>query len=1200
MSNKDQTSSNNNSKLKTENVKLENSNNPKLKQFLQSKQGQYSLISVLVLGVLLISGLFTYNILKQDDTAQAANTLATAFNPSDCTTYTANGGTTAAGVCFVKLYEKNGQLFKSLDITAGEVVKVRNYYNNTTVTSVTSANITDSMPTGFTRVGNITNNYVDASPVTLNNNVFTGQNLSVAPGAGYFGYAADNSLSSSALPVGVNRYIHFKQCATGSGATYGAYWIAGVQFNNTASTPFGTCATLNPSFYPTEGSTISLDLYAQNRLPNNNYLNMRQCAYNIPSTNIYPHFVSALYLTSNGTFTDSGCPLTYPIEDSSTSINLDTATSVEWRLCTDPTETYHYVSIVSANTAYNCPSNTSGYTRNSSLYSNNTKNSNRGHGYIGYTMQATGSFTNNQQVGTTGTLNAGGAKTSGVLADLTITNVPTPNISYTKLYSVDGGTTWSPTVSANPGQSVLVRLWNENTGGASVTEGNIKDSLPATFTYVAGSAKNCLNPSTTTVTSPDNSELVCDTGTPTQKDSLFSTLTNASGVSPSAGLYDGASASVATGGTAFNAVAGTKEIGKFRYLNISGCSYGTTTTTAATYNTTSVISNGYGQDPTATNTADTLNCADPAPSVLFSAGSALSAIDTLDSTRSKSYIQYEMIIPAGTAGGNYGTTSTISSTATTAEFTPVTSGANGSGITVTGDPAFSVKKLLALPTSGTGSSAVCPTSTSSYSTSLSNTAPGATICVRLAYQNKTAGAVNNAAITDTLSSGFTYINNSTSNCLTPATGSELCSSDSAQAGAGWTGNNGWTGSNFALAPHAGLYGQSATGATSVMEMGKKGFFNYRECSYLKTTADYILDRFLFDLGNTAINTFNCASTLPATYVNNTTGTGANPQSVLATRYLHMRSCSYASTTITDTNLDQFTFHNNTANATYDCTAGILSQGLNPPYDIIGNGGTDGVIDYDMLSNRYVHIRQCSYTNNTNGDTILDRRVIAANNVITDPYDCNSFSLAGYVNGNAGGASSYSYDLLDPANGTGYIQYKVTSPLNPSSASVTLPNVSLSGTNQTTSTGNATINFNIPATGCTVNDPCALFDTALTYSPTQALAKRYGGSGSSTADNLILTLKDTRLEQPSYTTTCTFRYKFKSDTTWRSLSSSVAYNNSTGCNATLLKADQLFWNVDFEITAVTTSGATSKNYLLYSNYDFKAGSIGVTSIGGSGL
>ena len=223
MSNKDQTSSNSNSKLKTENVKLDNTNNSNLNQFLQSKKGRYSLISVLVLGVVLISGLFTYNLLKQNNTAQAANTAATAFNPSDCATYTSNGGTTASGVCFVKLYEKSGVLYRSLDIAPGEIVNVRNYYNNTTTASVTAANITDSMPANFTRTGTVTNNYVDAAPVTLNNNVFTGQNLSVAPGAGYFGYAADNTVTSSNLELGKKRYFNLHQCGWQRPSTGSAY-----------------------------------------------------------------------------------------------------------------------------------------------------------------------------------------------------------------------------------------------------------------------------------------------------------------------------------------------------------------------------------------------------------------------------------------------------------------------------------------------------------------------------------------------------------------------------------------------------------------------------------------------------------------------------------------------------------------------------------------------------------------------------------------------------------------------------------------------------------------------------------------------------------------------------------------------------------------------------------------------------------------
>lgn len=130
--------------------------------------------------------------------------------------------------------------------------------------------------------------------------------------------------------------------------------------------------------------------------------------------------------------------------------------------------------------------------------------------------------------------------------------------------------------------------------------------------------------------------------------------------------------------------------------------------------------------------------------------------------------------------------------------------------------------------------------------------------------------------------------------------------------------------------------------------------------------------------------------------------------------------------------------------------------------------------------------------------------------------------------------------------------------------------------------------------CTSTDPCAIFETSITYSPTQALAKRYGGSGSTQSADLVLNVKDARLNATSL---CTFKYKFKTDTAWRNLTSGVVYDLTNGCSATLLKADQTLFNVDFEITANT---GNTDYYLAYSNYDFKAGSIGVTSIGGSGL
>ncbi len=1438
-----------------------------LNSFFQSKKGKYSLISLLVLSVLLISGLFTYNLLKQDsDTAKAANTTATAFNPSDCATYTSNGGTNTAGVCFVKMYEKNGQLYRSLDIAPGELVNVRNYYNNTTTASVTAANITDSMPANFTRVGAVTNSYVDATPVTLNNNVFTGQNLSVAPGAGYFGYGVDNTLTSSNLELGKKRYLAVDQCNYTDTANADNYSTRNIRFSSTLI----TTTTCNIS------AQTSFNQVATLFTAGNRYITQGQCNYYNPTDDDNYSYRDVWEYDNTLATTVTCASVTPSIAQYLTNITSSVKDSLGGRYLhqnqcnyartrTNSTiDTYTYYDIISIDNTLtataNCDQNAE--LVNATVGTSDLSDTTRGHGYISYSMQApTSGLTNGQQVGTTGTLNAGGAKTSGTASSLTITNVSTPNITYTKLYSVDGGSTWSPTVSANPGQSVLVRLWNENTGGISSASANIKDSLPNTFTYVAGSAKNCLNPSTTTITSPDNTELVCDSGTAANKDTLFSTLTNASGVSPSAGLYDAAGTTVASGGTAYNAVAGVKDIGKMRYLNTFSCvrtaqpninradiiafnaavsfantlntiltpscvpgsvdganytswnvsddpnraygfdtlgdryihgltctrqlgndlvnyfkTYGVnnnSTETLPSYcapgsvdnagytnwnnanfpnqiQTKSTLGNRYlhylhciRQNPTTLDfmNYDSLYSADNLSSIALSVAQGctpgeadvagyvainavgypneFTSVDTLDATRSKSYIQYEMIIPAGTAGGNYGTQSTISSTATTPEFTSVNSGTNGSGITVTGDPAFSVKKLLALPTSGTGASAVCPTSTSSYSTTLSNTPAGSTICVRLAYQNKTNGAVSNAAITDNDTNAnnlipngnaFTYIPNTTINCLTPASGDPICNTDSGMGGA--IPNSVWDNTPLVaddnnvlnITPHAGFYGQASNSATGIMEMGKKRYAFLTECQYTRSVYQPNDDFVRIQYNNPFTNTMNSSFTCPAgtSGFSLTTQPPSSYLEMIGKRYLIFAECQYLRSAY-QPNDDYSTvqydlgFSNSATGNAFACPAGTNGLTLaNQPANE----------SQDSLGGRYLAVKECQYIRSAyqpNDDyvTIQYNAGFTSNTSIT--YTCPA-GLSGFSLFNQ---SPVAYiDTLDPNNGTGYIQYKMLTPTNPTTSSITLPNVTLAGDGQTTSTSAATINFssspltttdipsltvtcgvggtpgtvrvnttttctftlptnktlpnnfklgignatpagtctvgtginsslvtciNVPTgtllgtqpingqigtetitpTGETVNvidslcsttNPCALFETALTYSPTQALAKRYGASGSTNSDNLILTLKDTRLEQSGFTTTCSIKYKFRTDTSYRILTTNSTYNNTTGCTGNLLKANQLLFNVDFEITAITTNTTTNttKNYLIYSNYDFKAGSIGVTSIGGSGL
>jgi len=1571
--NKDQNLNNSNI---TSTVNSSNNANHNPNKSRSSFKGFFSILGILaILGSAFGGYLYFNNNLSEGlsnngnnngKTALAANVPSTAFNPSDCGTYLANGGSSNNGVCYVKMYEKGGILYKNLDIAPGELVNVRNYYNNTTTASVTAANIADSIPASFTKVGTVTNNYVDAAPVTLNNNVFTGQNLSVAPGAGYFGYAGDNSLTSSNLELGKKRYLDYLYCRQDytAGGDYDVVTFNRIlDISNTNSTPLlpsPDCAPANQN-----GSGYTPNLFGDNSISKflitgNKNIQFQICRQDRTVNDLDSVMFSAIVDINNNSTRAVDNPACTPsvqnLQGYTPAPNNSVATYntlgqryIHDIICRqDRTIDGNIDSltipsiIVSNNSTESIPSpscspsvqNASGYTPSSTntVNSFDTSDTTRGYGYISYTMQTpTSGLTNGQTFGTTGTLNAGGAKTSDKSGTLTIINAnsanvvsgiipndcntypgtaakttngdgqactaktyvkngveynamevapgetvtvrlryntsssasadqirlkdniptgwtlsgnasskyvdssplnlgaagslfnipggpagldlaphigffgatastpatdavstlelgkkrymhilvcspniaqdiyisrvsfknsstflpqtcgsgfsftgvqvvpspgasssangsagnpvyvdllgqrylhvlscspmsdqdlflrqitaknnttsigsncgggnysagglstltlaqptggnpvyedllgkknffmlqctptasqdffirrfeftntaaisntdcgganyssngigatgdgnsenpfggsvndqtrgygyleyqmtspsnlgtgtvagnpsviledandnnwttannptgnatligvttPAPNMNYTKLYSVDGGSTWSPTVSASTGQPIKVRLWNENTGGLSVTNGNIKDALPVGFNYTAGSAKNCLNPSTILPTTPDNTELICDTGNTANKDLLFSTLTSTGGISPSAGLFDAAGTSVASGGTAFNAVAGAKEIGRERYLYNNIClnsansdfrfdsvttgnsatqpiitcdpsyvsfpifgTHGVTDSLGKRYLYNNICVNSTNSDfrfdsitTGNTSTQPVITC-DPSY-VSFPIFGTHGVIDTLDASRSKSYIEYEMSASSSVTTGNYGTISSINSTATTPEFSSINSG-SPNDITITADPAFNIKKLLALPTSGTGSSAVCPTDTTSYTPTLSGVDAGATVCVRLAYQNKTSGAVSNTLITDSQIDGYLppdfartgLVANSTINCLTPTSGSPICNTDAGQGGAipdtVWALPVGLVDASSPLniTPHAGLYGipsNQRTGGT--MEMGKKRFANFRECSYRKPNVDTVLDRYLMSLSNIPITTFDCTTIIPSGYVNNTTGDGSNEQAILSNRYLHMRSCSYASSTITDTNLDQLTFLDNTANATWDCVAGIASQNLNPPYDLIGNGGTDGALDNDTLTKRYIHIRQCSYTNNTNGDTFLDRRIIAVDNIATNTYDCNSSPLSGYTIGNAGGISAYSYDLLDPTNGAGYIQYKMTASPSSTSSTLTLPNVTLSGDSQTTVTSNATINFN--ATPLTETDIAGLTVTCPT-------------------------------------------------------------------------------------------------------------------------
>ena len=175
------------------------------------------------------------------------------------------------------------------------------------------------------------------------------------------------------------------------------------------------------------------------------------------------------------------------------------------------------------------------------------------------------------------------------------------SVSLNKKYM--NGASEVETLSANSGSTVTVRVKYNNTGNRSVTDAQIKDSLPAGFAYQTGSFKNCMTPTV--------AEEACDSLNSANKDTAFNNLIGG-GLSPVAGMYDAASGS-ATGGTAPSATSGLLEIGKKSKINLATCSYYTTSGGGHFFQ--SFIDQKYvplptehDANPSVSNTASTLAC----------------------------------------------------------------------------------------------------------------------------------------------------------------------------------------------------------------------------------------------------------------------------------------------------------------------------------------------------------------------------------------------------------------------------------------------------------------------------------------------------------------------------------------------------------------------------------------------------------------
>ena len=132
-------------------------------------------------------------------------------------------GYSGGQVSIDKKYYNGSAEVDSLSVNVSSSITVRLKYNNSSTASATAAQITDSIPTGFTLVtGSVKNCYSDLSCITLNDNLFSAGSINVAPLAGYYGYATDNSINQSSLEIGRKKYTKIVQCqdSTGEGDWY--------------------------------------------------------------------------------------------------------------------------------------------------------------------------------------------------------------------------------------------------------------------------------------------------------------------------------------------------------------------------------------------------------------------------------------------------------------------------------------------------------------------------------------------------------------------------------------------------------------------------------------------------------------------------------------------------------------------------------------------------------------------------------------------------------------------------------------------------------------------------------------------------------------------------------------------------------------------------------------------------------------------
>ncbi len=339
---------------------------------------------------------------------------------------------------------------------------------------------------------------------------------------------------------------------------------------------------------------------------------------------------------------------------------------------------------------------------------------------------------------------------------------------------------------------------------------------------------------------------------------------------------------------------------------------------------------------------------------------------------------------------------------------------------------------------------------------------GEQVFARLFYNTTKTTDVAGASLTTQIPDGFAYVPGSTRNVLAPE-GNLATGTAGSGAKVATIADSVWSGGTLTVSPSAGFNGESNASQSGVLRTGIKRYLNLQECvfTYIDPTPPNDYDTRIIGPGGRSANS-NVSNTADAAAAcgpgsgvyTDLTQSRVRAIDLLGNRYLNLHQCNYvASNAGTPVN----NFDNRIVGA------GGRSSGTNASNtpDTSPNCGTGDafytnepstfVAAVDLLGNRYLNLQQCVYSHADGQTNLFDSRWIGANRARTANTNASNTPDTTAACANTSGAYEgtvsnqvAALDLVDPARGTGYVQFTLTSeaPETPACGeTVSLPEVS---------------------------------------------------------------------------------------------------------------------------------------------------------------